>query len=337
MPNLFDPIEIKSLRLKNRIVMPPMFTKMSTPDGAITDRHIVHYTARARGGAGLIIVEHTYVLPNGKLSPGQLGLYDENLVPRLTQLTRAVHKEGAKIAIQLTHAGSRTTREIIGEQPVGPWNIPAPKDKEAPRPLTIPEIERLVKAFGEAARRGMEAGFDAVEIHGAHGFLLCQFLSPYTNQRDDDYGGSPKGRLRLPLEIIGEVKRRCGKNIPIFYRFGADDMIDGGLTREEGRLIAPRLEQAGVDVIDVSGGLGGSQHARLSEQGYFVPLAQGIKEVVTVPVIGVGNITQPEYADALVREGRVDLVAIGRLLLSNPDFPKFAAEKLGVATFGGHQ
>lgn len=331
MPNLFDPIEIKSLRLKNRIVMPPMFTKMATPDGEITDRHIIHYTARARGGVGLIIVEHTYVLPNGKLSPGQLGLYDDKLTCGLSQLTDAVHREGTKIAIQLTHAGSRTTRELIGEQPVGPWNIPAPKDKEAPRPLTITEIGKIVTAFGEAARRAVEAGFDAVEIHGAHGFLLCQFLSPYTNQRHDEFGGSPEGRLLFPLQVIGEVKKMCKKNIPIFYRFGADDMIDGGLTREEARLVAPRLVRAGLDVIDVSGGLGGSQHARLSEQGYFVPLAQGIKEVVTVPVIGVGNITQPEYADAIVREGRVDLVAIGRLLLSNPDFPEFAARKLGIA------
>lgn len=331
MPNLFDPIAIKGLRLKNRIVMPPMFTKMATPDGWIADRHIVHYTARARGGVGLIIVEHTYVLPNGKLSPGQLGLYDDNLIPGLRQLTGAVHREGTKIALQLTHAGSRTARELIGEQPVGPWNIPAPKDKENPRPLTILEIKNIVTAFREAARRAVEAGFDAVEIHGAHGFLLCQFLSPYTNQRNDEFGGSLEGRLQFPLEVIGEVKKICGEKIPVFYRFGADDMIDGGLTREEAKLAAPRLEQGGVDVLDVSGGLGGSQHARFSEQGYFVPLAQGIKEVVTVPVIGVGNITQPEYADSIIREGRVDLVAIGRLLLSNPDFPRFAAEKLGVA------
>lgn len=330
MPELFDPIEIKGLKLKNRIVMPPMFTKMATPDGAVTDRHIVHYTARARGGVGLIIVEHTYVAPSGRLAPGQLGLYEDSLIPRLSRLVEAVHREGAKIALQLTHAGSRTTRETIGEQPVGPSDIPAPNDKEAPRPLSIPEIGGLVAAFGKAARRAVEAGFDAVEIHGAHGFLLCQFLSPYTNHRNDEYGGSPEGRLRFPLEAIKEVKRNCAKNMPLFYRFGADDMLDGGLTRAEAKLVAPRLEQAGVDVIDVSGGLGGSQHARFSEQGYFVPLAQGIKEVVKVPVIGVGNITQPEYADAIVREGKVDLVAIGRLLLSNPDFPKFAAKKLGV-------
>lgn len=330
MPGLFDPIDIKGLRIKNRIVMPPMATGMATPEGATTNRHVTHYTERARGGVGLIIVEHTFVLPNGKLRYGQLGLYDDGLIAGLKHLTEAVHSEGTRIIIQLTHAGSRTMRELIGEQPVGAWNRPVPGDKEAPRPLTVPEISTIVRAFSEAARRALEGGFDGVELHGAHGFLLCQFLSPYTNQRNDAYGGSLEGRLRFPLEVIGEVKNELGEAVPLFYRFGADDMIDGGLTREEAKLVAPRLERAGVNVIDVSGGLGGNGHERFSEQGYFVPLAQSIKETVTVPVIGVGNITEPEYADAIVREGRVDLVAFGHMLLSNPDFPKFAAKRLGV-------
>jgi len=329
MPGLFDPIDIKGLRIKNRIVMPPMATGMATPEGATTNRHVTHYTERARGGVGLIIVEHTFVLPNGKLRYGQLGLYDDGLIAGLKHLTDAVHSEGTRIIIQLTHAGSRTTRELIEEQPVGAWNRPVPGDKEAPRPLTVPEISTIVRAFSEAARRALEGGFDGVELHGAHGFLLCQFLSPYTNQRNDAYGGSLECRLRFPLEVIGEVKNELGEAVPLFYRFGADDMIDGGLTREEAKLVAPRLERAGVNVIDVSGGLGGNGHERFSEQGYFVPLAQSIKETVTVPVIGVGNITEPEYADAIVREGRVDLVAFGHMLLSNPDFPKFAAKRLG--------
>lgn len=330
MAGLFDPIDIKGLRIKNRIVMPPMATGMATPEGATTNRHLTHYTERARGGVGLIIVEHTFVLPNGKLRYGQLGLYDDGLIAGLKHLTDAVHSEGTRIIIQLTHAGSRTTRELIGGQPVGAWNRPVPGDKEAPRPLTVPEISTIVRAFSEAARRALEGGFDGVELHGAHGFLLCQFLSPYTNQRKDAYGGSLEGRLRFPLEVIREVKNELGEAAPLFYRFGADDMIDGGLTREEAKLVAPRLERAGVNVIDVSGGLGGNGHERFSEQGYFVPLAQSIKETITVPVIGVGNITEPEYADAIVREGRVDLVAFGHMLLSNPDFPKFAAKRLGV-------
>lgn len=330
MPGLFDPIKIKELAIKNRIVMPPMAMNMATPEGGVTPRNIEHYSARAKGGVGLIIVEHTYVALNGKLSTGQLGIYDDKLLPGLVKLAGAIHDMGTKTAIQLTHAGSRTSRDIIGEQPVGPWNIPAPKDKENPRPLTSLDLKRLVLDFAEGASRAIEAGFDAVELHGAHGFLLCQFLSPFTNRRDDGYGGSQEGRIRFPLEVIGAVKKVCGSNIPLFYRFGADDLMEGGLTREEGKLAAQRLEQAGVDVIDVSGGLSGSQHSRLKEQGYFVPLAQGIKERVKVPVIGVGNITEPEYADSIVREGKVDMVAIGRKLLSNPDFPQFAAKRLGL-------
>lgn len=334
MAGLFDPIDIKGLKLKNRIVMAPMETRMATADGEVTERHIRHYTARARGGAGLIIVEHTFVMPNGRLSPAQLSLCDDTLVAGLRQLVDAVHQQGAKIAIQLTHAGAAARRETIGEQPVGPSNVPLRSGGQPPRALTIPEIETLVEAFGEAARRAVIAGFDAVELHGAHGFLLCQFLSPLTNRRDDVYGGNPEGRARLPLEAIRKVKTKLPEDVPLFYRFGADDLTEGGLTPEEGKLIAPLLVQAGVDVIDVSGGLGGSGQGRFNEPGFFVPLAEGIKKCVAVPVIGVGNIADPEYADAVVRAGKVDLVAIGRALLSNPDFPRLAAAKLGVEVAG---
>lgn len=330
MPRLFDPMEIKGLKLKNRLVMPPIATKMATKDGEVTDRHIRHYTARARGGVGLIILEHTYVLANGKMSLGQLGIDNDKLIPGLRRLSQAIRDDGAKVGIQLTHAGSRATQEITGMQPAGPWDVPAPKDNEIPRPLTAADIKKIVTAFGQAARRAVEAGFDVVELHGAHGFLLGQFLSPYTNRRQDEYGGDRERRLRLPVEVIAEVKRHLGKDIPLFYRFGADDMVEGGLTRQEAKLIAPRLEQAGVDVIDISGGLGGSGRDHFTEQGYFVPLAQAIKETVKIPVIGVGNITEADYADAIVREGRVDLVAVGRHLLSNPEFPKQAAKKLAV-------
>ncbi len=329
MSGLFEPINIKGLSLKNRLVMPPMATGMATDDGEITDRHIRHYTRRARGGVGLIILEHTYISEDGKLSRGQTGLYDDRLVPGLKRLVEAIHTEGAKVAIQITHGGAKTSRSITGKQPVGPSDVLLPNVSEAPRPLTIPEIKAIVIKFGEAAYRAIEAGFDAVELHGAHGFLLCQFLSPFANQRDDEYGGDLAGRLHFPLEVIKEVKAKVGENIPLFYRFGADDMLEGGLTRQEAKLAAQHLVGAGVDVIDVSGGIGGDERS-FTEQGYFVPLAEGIKQVVKVPVIGVGNITEPEYADRIVRENRVDMVAVGRTLLSNPDFPKQAAQKLGI-------
>ena len=330
MPSLFESIEIKGLSLKNRLVMPPMGTRMATEDGKVNDRHIKHYTDRAKGGVGLIIVEHTYISEDGKMSPGQLGLYDDKLVPSLKRLVEAIHAEGTRVVIQLTHAGAKALRDITGKQPVGAWNIIPPNGSEVPIPLSVPEIKMTIAKFGEAAHRAMEAGFDSVELHGAHGYLLSQFLSPYTNRRDDSYGGDLPGRLLFPLEVVQEVKNRLGENAPLFYRFGADDMVEGGLTRQEAKVAAQHLEQAGVDVIDVSGGLGGDGQNRFTQQGYFVPLAEGIKGMVKIPVIGVGNITEPEYADRIVREQRVDMVAFGRMLLSNPEFPKQAAQKLGV-------
>ncbi len=310
--------------------MPPMATGMATEDGEVTDRHIKHYTARAKGGVGLIIIEHTYVSEDGKLSRGQTGLYDDSLIPGLKRLVEAIHAEGTKVIIQLTHGGAKAPRSITGKQPSGPWNIILPNGSEAPRPLTISEIKSLVTSFGNAAYRAVEAGFDSVELHGAHGFLLCQFLSPYANKRNDEYGGNLANRLRFPAEAIKEVKTRLGKSMPLFYRFGADDLLEGGLTRQEAKLAAQHLEQAGVDVMDVSAGIGGGAPRSSTEQGYYVPLAEGIKEVVKVPVIGVGNITEPEYADRIISEGKVDLVAVGRTLLANPDFPKQAARNLGI-------
>ncbi|MDP3879387.1 MAG: NADH:flavin oxidoreductase [Dehalococcoidales bacterium] len=333
MSGLFDSIEIRGLKIKNRLVMPPMATKMATKDGEVTDRHIKHYGARAKGGVGLIILEHTYVSANGKMSDGQLGIYDDKLLDGLRRLVQAIHREGARVGIQLTHSGSRTTREIIKEQPAGPWNIPVPGDEEVPRPFTIEEIKNIVTAFSAAARRAVEAGFDIVELHGAHGYLLSQFLSPYTNRRQDEYGGNWEGRLHLPLETISEVRGRIGEDTPLFYRFGADDMLEGGLTGNEAKLIAPRLEQSGVDVIDISGGLGGSGRDRFTEQGYFVPLARAIKDTVEIPVIGVGNITDAHYANTIVEQDMVDMVAFGRLLLSEPEYPKQAAHELGVKAF----
>jgi 2,4-dienoyl-CoA reductase-like NADH-dependent reductase (Old Yellow Enzyme family) len=329
MAGLFDSIVIKGLELKNRIVMAPMATNMATPEGRITDRHIKHYTSRAKGGVGLIILEHTYVAVEGQLARNQTGLYDDSLIPDLKRLVDAIHEAGAKVIIQLTHAGARTTSETTGSQPLGPSTVRLPDGTETPKALTAPEIKSVVTAFIESSRMAIEAGCDGVELHGAHGFLLNQFISPYTNQRNDEYGGSLVNRVRFAAEIIEGVNDILqGK--PLFYRLGADDMIEGGMTPEEGRKVAPLLEQAGVSVLDISGGLGVGDSFGFTEQGFFVPLAEGIKSVVTVPVIGVGNITEPEFADKIVREKRVDLVAIGRKLLADPNFPREAAKELGI-------
>jgi 2,4-dienoyl-CoA reductase-like NADH-dependent reductase (Old Yellow Enzyme family) len=318
---LLDPLELRGLRLKNRVVMPPMHTGLATGKGAVTSRLIEHYVRRSKA-LGLLIVEHSYVSLDGKLSKKQLGIYDDKLVKGLKKLSNSVHAVGTPVVVQINHAGSRTTIEVTGMQPV------APSSDESARELKINEIEALVDAFAMAAGRAMRAGFDGVEVHGAHGFLLNQFFSPLTNRRRDQYGGSLENRMRFPLEVVERVKEKVGRKL-LLYRLGADDLNPAGTQIEDSQRFAVGLEEAGVDIIDVSGGLGGSRPEQLqSRQGYFVPQAQQIKKVVGVPVIGVGGIKEPQYADKLIREGRVDLVAVGRELLKDPDWALKAIETL---------
>ncbi len=322
MPGLFSPLLVRALPLKNRVVMPPMATETATEDGIATDRTVAHYERRARAGVGLIIVEHTYVLPNGRRSRRQLGIWRDACVPSLRRLAERIRSGGAAAVIQITHAGAASDRELIGEQPIAPSAVPLPLrgGADVPRAIAREDIPRLVAAFAEGARRAKEAGFDGVELHGAHGFLLNQFYSPLTNTRDDEYGGDRDGRLRFILDVVGAVRRAVGPDMIVLYRLGADDGIPGGLSVDDATYAALRLVEAGVDVIDVSGGLGGSGRDRLSGQGYFAPLSRAVKQAVQVPVIVTGGITLPEAADDIVRRGDADLVGIGRALLADPDW-----------------
>jgi 2,4-dienoyl-CoA reductase-like NADH-dependent reductase (Old Yellow Enzyme family) len=325
MPRLLDPISIGTLRLKNRIVMPPMATNKATRHGEVTESQIKHYAERARG-VGLIIVEHSYVTQSGKLSPNQLGIYDDKLIPGLSKLVKAVHRQKTPITAQINHAGGRTTSIVIGAQPVAPSQVLV--FQEPPRELNIEEIDELVEAFGRAARRAVEAGFDAVEVHGAHGFLLNQFLSPLTNKREDEYGGNVEKRTRFPIRVFKRVKEEVGPDFPLLYRLGTDDYKEGGLSLEETKVFAEMLVGAGVNAIDVSRGIGGSNPQGVSGQGYLFHLAEGIKKVVKVPVVGVGGIAEAEFADKAVREGKVDLVAVGRALLADPEWAMKAIKTL---------
>jgi len=326
LPRLFDPLRVGRLELRNRIVMPPMATELAGRRGEVTPRLIDHYVERVEG-LGLIIVEHSYVDVGGRLSPLQLGAYDDSLVPGLARLADAVHRLGTPIALQINHAGRRTTSFDCGRQPVAPSPISLPEG-EVPRELLREEVEGLVERFCQAARRVVEAGFDAVEVHGAHGFLLNQFVSPLSNRRSDEYGGSLENRMRFPLQIIAQIRKRIGGDFPLFYRLGADDRTQGGLTIEDSKVFAQRLVEAGVDLIDVSGGLCGSRPPDLTGPGYFVPLAKAIKGVVDVPVVGVGGITTPEFADEVIRRGRADLVAVGRAILADPRWAVKALQAL---------
>jgi NADPH2 dehydrogenase len=328
MPGLFDPITINGLTLKNRIVMPPMATYLANDAGEVTDKHIRHYAARASADVGLIIIEHTYVHPSGRAGETQIGIHHDGLIPGLRRLADAIRLGGAASGIQITHAGSRTTGAVIGMQPMAPAEVQDVSNHGTPRAMTVDEITTLVDAFAAGARRAVEAGFDCVELHGAHGYLLGQFLSPLTNRRSDRYGGALRGRLTFACEVIAAVRKAIGKDCPLFYRLGADDFLPGGLTPEEGRRAAAHLAEAGIDCMDVSGGLTGSGRDRFTDQGFFVPLAEGIKREVPIPVIGVGNIREAEYADRVVREGRIDLVAVGRELLKDPGWAQKAAKRL---------
>ena len=321
LAGLLDPLKLKGLTLKNRIVMPPMQTSLATTEGAVTDNLIEHYVQRS-SALGLLIVEHSYVSLDGRLSEKQLGIYEGDLVPGLEKLSSSVHATGTPVVIQINHAGRAASMEVTGMKPV------SPSPSENARELRAEEIEALVDAFEMAAERAIRAGFDGVEVHGAHGFLLNQFFSPLTNRRRDNYGGSLQKRMRFPLEIVERVKEKVGGRL-LLYRLGSDDLDPAGTRIEDSQKFAVKLEEAGVDIIDVSGGLCGSRPAQLQNmQGYFIPQAQQIKKVVDIPIVGVGGITEPEYASKLIREERVDLVAVGRGLLEDPDWATKAIKTL---------
>lgn len=321
MIGLLKPLEVKGLPLKNRLVMPPMHTGLATTEGAVTDKLIRHYVQRSRA-LGLLIIEHSYVSITGKLSERQLGIYNDNLIPELKKLSSSIHAVGTPVVIQINHAGRSADMEITGKSPV------APSPSETAREILSEEIEDLAEDFAEAAERAMRAGFDGVEVHGAHGFLINQFFSPLTNRRRDKYGSSLENRMRFPLRVVEKVKEKVGRRL-LAYRLGADDLDPAGVQIEESKKLAVRLEKAGVDILDVSGGLCGSRPAELQgRQGYFIPQAQQIRSVVEIPVIGVGGIKDPEYADNVIREERVDLVAVGRAFLKDPEWAINAIKRL---------
>jgi 2,4-dienoyl-CoA reductase-like NADH-dependent reductase (Old Yellow Enzyme family) len=321
LAGLLDPLEVKGLTFRNRIVMPPMQTGRATVKGAVTDR-LVNFYVRRSTALGLLIVEHCYVSSSGKLSPKQLGIYDDELIGGLERLSGRIHAAGTPVVVQITHAGGVANREVIGAEPAGP------SATGKTRELTRSEIEALVEDFAVAAERAIKAGFDGVELHGAHGFLLNQFFSPLVNKRGDEYGGSLENRMRFPLMVVEEVRKRV-KGRLLLYRLGADDLAPNGTQIESSVAFAVKLEQLGVDVVDVSGGLCGSEPKQLRNvKGYFVPQAYEIKKAVRAPVIGVGGITEAEYADMLVRDGKVDLVAVGRAFWKDPKWAEKAVEEL---------
>ncbi|MDW7675172.1 MAG: NADH:flavin oxidoreductase [Bacillota bacterium] len=321
MINLLSPINIKGVQLKNRMVMPPMASYLAREDGELTKELEDYYIQR--GDVGLIIIEHSYISPEGRVKNRQTRIDREVDIDNLLKLTEAIHQQSeAKVGIQITHAGGAADSNVIGQLPLGPSAIKVPRGVEIPGELTEKDIKRLIECFASAAIRAKKAGFDLVEIHGAHGYLLCQFLSPFSNKRTDKYGGSKENRLRFPLEVVKAVREAVGLDYPLFYRLGADDRISGGLTVEEAAWAAPQLVAAGVDAIDLSGGHCG--YLAHDIDGFFNYLAEAIKPTVSVPVMITGGIKDPLYANSIVVEGKADLVGVGRSLLKNPNWAKKA-------------
>lgn len=329
LERLFQPISIGAMLLRNRLVMPPMVTNYATENGEVTQRLIDYLVARARGGVGLVVVEASYVRPDGRGFVNQLGIHGDDLVPGLAQLVQAVHAAGARVAIQLFHAGRQTTSRVTGSQPVAPSPIPDPTTKEVPRELSEAEIQQIQQDFAAAAGRAVKAGFDAVEIHGAHGYLVAQFLSPFSNRRLDGYGGGIRGRSRFALEVVDRVRRVVGRDYPVLFRLSAEEQVEGGLTVDQTRIIASLLEAAGIDALHVSVGNyatpGGLITAPMDvDRGLLTPLAAEMKRVVSIPVIAVDRLHDPLLAEQVLAMGEADLVAIGRGLLTDPDLPNKA-------------
>lgn len=319
--SLLDSLKIKGITLRNRIVMPPMQSGRASLKGEVTNRVINFYTRRS-SALGLPIVEHAYVSAEGKVGPKQLGIYNDSLISGLEKLASAIHSVGAPAIVQISHAGGVANKKIIGTVPAGP------SATGKMRMLEKSELPLIAEEYALAAERAVKSGFDGVELHGAHGYLLNQFFTPLLNKRDDEFGGSLENRMSFPLLVVEKVKR-CLSGKVLLYRMGSDDLAPMGTKIEDAVAFALKLEASGVDILDVSGGMCGSEPKQLRQiQGYFVPQAKEIKKVVKVPVIGVGGIVEAEFADKMVREGIVDLVAVGRALWHDPEWAKKAVEKL---------
>jgi len=326
LQRLFTPIRVGKLELKNRIIMPPMIDRLAThgePNDAVKD----FYAARARGGLALIVLTPG-IVDISMASPIQLGIYDDSCIPGFRQFTDQIHSCGARMGIQLMHLG-RQGGEIKRYKPVAPSPIPLTPKDEVPHELTAGEVEGLVEKFAEAARRARDAGFDMVELHGCHGYLLSSFLSPLTNKRSDKYGGSVAKRARFVMEIVSLIKERVGQDFPVSVRMNGSDYMPGGTTVDMACQTAKLLEEAGANMIGVSGGAYGSYPVIVppydQPRGCNVPLAAAIKEVVKMPVAVAGRLDDPFIADEVLVSGKADVIAVARGLLADPELPNKAA------------
>jgi 2,4-dienoyl-CoA reductase-like NADH-dependent reductase (Old Yellow Enzyme family)/thioredoxin reductase len=324
-PHLYSPITINGMTLKNRAVMPPMGTGYGNSDNTVSDRLVAYLARRAQGGTGLIITEICAVDPRGKGFPNEVGIWNDAFITGLARIPEELHKYGAKVALQLHHAGRETFEAVAGAMPEAPSAIPSVILGQPCEAMSLERIAKVIEAFAKAAGRAKAAGFDAVELHGAHGYLLNQFLSPFSNKRDDQYGGSDENRMRFVLEIIAAVRKVVCKDFPVWIRVSADELVRGGYDLDFMQKFAPKMVAAGVDAIHCSVGVystpGSLSIASMdTDPGFNLFRARALKSVVNVPVIGVGRINNPELADLAIARGDADLISFGRQHLTDPDF-----------------
>ena len=342
MSQLFQPMRLGSLDLPNRIIIAPM-CQYSADEGRATDWHLIHLGSLALSGAGLLITEATAVSPEGRITPGDLGLYSDETEAALGRVLTAIRAYSSMpVAMQLAHAGRKASSrvpweggsQIAASDPVGwvtvaPSALPHGPGEEAPTPLDRAGLDRITKDFADTARRAARLGIDGIEVHGAHGYLLHEFLSPVANQRTDDYGGSLENRMRFPLEVFDAVRAAFPADQPVWIRLSATDWVDGGWDIEGTVALSQALERRGCAAIHVSsGGVSPLQKIPLGP-GYQVSFASRVKREVEIPVIAVGLITEPEQADAIVANHEADAVSLARAMLYDPRWPWHAAAALG--------
>jgi 2,4-dienoyl-CoA reductase-like NADH-dependent reductase (Old Yellow Enzyme family) len=330
MSILFEPTVINGMELANRFIRSATFEGMATLDGKPTDRLTDLMAKLAEGGVGLIVTGHCYVSPEGQALPWQLGICDDSALPGLRHMTETVHRLGGKIALQLAHAGAHAKPAVLGLQPIGPSAL-YDDGKATCREMTYEDTSKVVLAFSQAAHRAKSAGFDAVQIHAAHGYLLSQFLSPHFNRRTDEYGNSLANRGRVVLEVLHAVRQAVGRDYPVLIKVNSEDYIEGGFSVKDMLDFSALLEEAGIDAIEMSGGTGSEASKYLplrlgaisnDNEGYYREAARSFKQRIKVPLILVGGIRSLDAAERPVAEGTTDYLALCRPLICEPDLVK---------------
>lgn len=325
---VFSPLKIGNMELKNRLVVAPMVSVYCAPDGNATPRYIAYHEEKAKGGWGLIITEDYAVSPEGRGFKNVAGLWTDEQIPSHTQLPATVHKYGAKIFAQIYHCGRQTSEEVSGSKVRAPSAIPCPFSPDVPVPLTTEETWEIIDKFGDTALRAKKCGFDGVQIHGAHGYLIAEFMTPYVNKRSDEFGGPLQNRMKFPIEIIKNIRKKCGSDFVIDFRISGDEFIDGGRTMPDTVVIVGELIKAGLDMVHITAGTYASTWAQIPPcyipHAWIAKFARKIKECYQIPVTTVGRINDPMMAESLLRQGDADLVAMGRASLCDPHFPEKA-------------